>query len=117
MEERHSTEQDHSGKQDRSTQQNMTPGWMKDPLVKDIPEKKLQFLGRLFAEGHGKSQKEMMAFVVPMMKKAKQENLTLTPQEMNAAISAIKKHSSKEELEQIDKILEKNRQGGHPSQD
>ncbi|MGN0167184.1 MAG: hypothetical protein ACI4AB_04010 [Acetatifactor sp.] len=83
------------------------PAWMTDPLVKDIPEKKLRFLGQMFADGQGKNQKEMMAFLMPMMKKAKQENLTFTPQEMSAAIAAIKKHSSEEELKQIDKILEK----------
>lgn len=83
------------------------PAWMADPLVKDIPEKKLQFVEQLFAKGHGKSQKEIMAFALPMLKKAKAENLTFTPQEMNAAIAAIRKYSSKEELKQIDKILEK----------
>ena len=83
------------------------PAWMADPLVKEIPENKLKFLEQLFAEGHGKSQKEMMAFMMPMMKKAKQENLTFTPQEMSAAIAAIKKHSNEEELKQIDKILQK----------
>ena len=83
------------------------PQWMSDPLVKEIPEKKLEFLGEMFAEGHGKSQKEMMAFLMPMMKKARAENLTFTPQEMNAAIAAIKKHSSEEEFKQIDKILDK----------
>ena len=85
------------------------PVWMTDPLVKDIPEKKLQFVEQLFVQGHGKSQKEMMAYLMPMMKKAKEENLTFTPQEMNAAIAAIRKHSTKEELTQIDKILEKSR--------
>ncbi len=80
---------------------------MADELVKDIPEKKLEFLGQLFADGHGKSQKEMMAYLMPMMKKAKAEKLTFTPQEMNAAIAAIKKHSTEEELEQIDKLLKK----------
>ena len=74
------------------------PEWMSDPLVKDIPQKKLDFLGKMFDEGHGKSQK---------LKRAKQENLTFTPQEMNAAIAAIRKHSSAEELSKIDKILEK----------
>jgi len=83
------------------------PAWMSDPLVKDIPRKKLDFLGQMFTQGQGKSQKEMMMFMMPMMKKAKQENLTFTPQEMSAAIAAIKKHSSEEELKQIDKILEK----------
>lgn len=86
------------------------PAWMSDPLVKDIPSKKLEFLGQMFTEGHGKSQKEMMAFMMPMMKKAKQENLTFTPQEMSAAIAAIKKYSSEEELKQIDKILKKAKQ-------
>ncbi len=91
------------------------PAWMADPLVKDIPEQKLQFVEQLFAKGHGKSQKEMMAYLMPMMKKAKEENLTFTPQEMTAAIAAIRKHSSKEELTQIDKILEKSRAGDRPA--
>lgn len=83
------------------------PEWMSDPLVKDIPEKKLRFLGEMFTQGHGKNQKELMAFMMPMMKRAKKENLTFTPQEMNAAIAAIKMHSSDKELEKIDKLLEK----------
>lgn len=81
------------------------PAWMDDELVKDIPQRKLDFLGKLFAEGHGRNKKELMTYLMPMMQKAKQENLSFTPQEMNAAIAAIKKHSSEEELEQIDKIL------------
>ena len=43
------------------------PVWMTDPLVKDIPEKKLKFVEQLFAKGRGKSQKEMMAYLMPMM--------------------------------------------------
>lgn len=86
------------------------PAWMSDPLVENIPEKKLEFLGQMFTEGQGKSQKEMMAFMMPMMKKAKQENLTFTPQEMSAAIAAIRKYSSADELKQIDKILAKTKQ-------
>ena len=89
---------------------DVKPDWMSDPLVKDIPPKKLEFLGQMFNEGQGKSQKEMMAFMMPMMKKAKQENLTFTPQEMSAAIAAIKKYSSSDELKQIDKILAKTKQ-------
>ena len=86
------------------------PAWMQDDLVKDITQNKLDFLGKMFAEGHGKSQKEMMALLLPMMKKARQEKLTFTQQEMNAAIAAIKKHSTEAELEQINKILEKSRE-------
>lgn len=85
------------------------PAWMEDELVQNIPKEKLDFLGRLFVEGHGKSQKEMMAFLMPMMARAKKENLSFSPQEMNAAIAAIKKHSTQEELSQIDKILSKSK--------
>lgn len=87
--------------------QKNRPAWMQDDLVKNIPERKLTFLEKLFAEGHGKTQKEMMAFLIPMMKKAKQENLNLTKQEMDAAIAAVKKHSTEEELRQIDRVLKK----------
>lgn len=92
------------------------PAWMSDPLVKDIPGKKLEFLSRMFAEGQGKSQKEMMALMIPAMKKARQENLFFTPLEMGAAIAAIKKHSSAEELRQIDRILEKTKQAQKPQE-
>lgn len=83
-------------------------------MVSIIPEKKLQFLGQLFAQGHGKSQKEMMTLLMPLLKKAKQEGLTFSPQEMSAAIAAIKKHSSAEEQKQIDNILEKSRRVENP---
>ncbi len=83
------------------------PAWMDDELVKDIPAKKLVFLADMFKEGHGKSQKEMLAFLMPMMKKAKQEKLTFTSAEMSAAITAIKKYSTKEELSKINELLDK----------
>lgn len=91
------------------------PAWMDDELVRDISPRKLTFLENVFKEGHGKNQKEMLSYLMPMMKKAKQENLTFTPAEMNAAISAIKKHSSGEELTKINQLLEKahNKNGGN----
>ena len=86
-------------------QLNSSPAWMQDPLVKDIPADKLKFLSQLFVEGKGKSQKEMMAFFLPMMKKAKAENLSFTQSEITACIQAIKKHSTPEELNHIDKLM------------
>lgn len=89
------------------------PAWMDDELVKDIPQKKLDFAAMLFETGHGKSQKDMMRTVLPMMKKAKAENLTFNQNELNACIQAIKKHSTQEELAKMDEILSKKQ--GHPS--
>lgn len=88
---------------------SQTPLWMQDDLVKDIPTEKLEFLSTLFAKGHGKTQKEMMALLMPAMRKAKKEHLTFTQQEMQAAITAIKKYSSEAELQQIQNILEKSK--------
>ena len=90
-----------------SENETKRPQWMDDELVKGISQRKLDFLERMYHEGHGKNQKEMMSFLMPMMQKAKQEKVTFTPQEMNAAITAIKKHSSAEELKQIEGILKK----------
>ena len=85
------------------------PAWMDDPLVRDISPAKLKFLSELFVEGKGKSQKEMMSFVLPMMQRAKAANLTFTQAEISACIQAIKKHSSEEELSQIDALLKKSK--------
>lgn len=86
------------------------PQWMHDPLVKDISPEKLNFLEKMFHKSQGKSQKELMSSLIPLMKQAQQEHLTFTPAEMNAAISAVKKHSTPEELAKMDKILEKAKQ-------
>lgn len=51
----------------------------------------------------------MMALLMPAMRKAKLEHLTFTTQEMQAAITAIKKYSTESELRQIENILEKSR--------
>jgi len=83
------------------------PLWMEDELVKNISTAKLTFLEKMYQESHGKSKKDMMSFLMPMMKKAKEENLTFTPAEMNAAISAIKKYSTQEEIAKMDQLLEK----------
>lgn len=91
-------------------EQPNTPEWMDDPLVKDISPAKLTFLSKLFAEGKGKSQKEMMSFFLPMMQKAKAQNLTFTQAEISACIQAIKKYSSAEELSRIDSLLKKSKE-------
>ena len=91
---------------------NNKPAWMSDPLVKDIPKKKLDFLGQMFQQSQGKSQKELMASLIPMMNRARQENLSFTPQEMSAAIAAIRSNSNEEERKQIDNILEKTKNVG-----
>ncbi len=81
--------------------------WMNDPSVQHIPKEKLEFLGELASGGHGKSQKEMMPYILTVMKKAKAKNLTFTPLEIQTIIAAIRKYSSPEELAKMDEIMKK----------
>lgn len=83
------------------------PEWMNDPLVKDIEEKKLHFLSDLVLNGHGKSKKEMMTFMMQKMKQAKAEKINFSSAEVSAVITAIKNHSTPEELAQIENIMKK----------
>lgn len=81
--------------------------WMSDPSVAHIPKEKLEFLGELAAGGHGKSQKEMLPYIMSLMKKAKEKGLSFTPLEIQTIITAIKKYSSPEELAKMDEIMKK----------
>lgn len=83
------------------------PEWMNDPAVQKIPTAKLQFLEEIINLGKGKNQKELMKLYLPILKKAKQNNLTFTPEEVNVAISAIRSRSSAEEQEKIDQMINK----------
>lgn len=79
--------------------------WMEDELMKDIPKEKLEFLSKLFQGGRGKTQKELVKALLPILKEAKEKGLTFSPSEVSAAIAAIRKHSSEEENARIDQLL------------
>lgn len=94
------------------SESNTRPAWMEDELVQNIPAEKLDFMNKIFNDaslrkqklGSGNSQAEMLRMLMPFIKQVKAANLSFTPQELQAAIASIKKHSTAEELEQIDKI-------------
>ena len=88
------------------------PMWMNEEEVQKIPKEKLEFLQNLFIEGHGKSRKEIMSRLLPLLKEAKKKGLTLEPEEISAAVNALKKHSSPEEIDQLNRILSRNKTGG-----
>ena len=84
---------------------NNVPEWMEDPLVADIPKEKLEFLQTMFLAGQGKTQKEMMSSILPLLKQGQSKHLTLSPAEITAPIAAIRNHSSAAENQKIDSIL------------
>lgn len=87
--------------------QSETAKWMTDPSVKHIPKEKLEFLDQLASGGLGKSQKEMLPYIMTLMKNAKEKGLIFTATEIQTIIAAIKKYSSPEELARMDEIMKK----------
>ena len=81
--------------------------WMEDEAVSFIDKRKLEFIGSLFQSFQGKSKTEVSAGLMERLKYAKENGLTLTPAELSAAISAIRKHASDSEQEKIDSVLNK----------
>lgn len=80
------------------------PAWMSDEAVKNIPEEKLNFLFSIVSENKGKSQKEVMANLMLCLKMAKEKHITFTPDEIQKIITCVKKYSSKEELDLLNKL-------------
>lgn len=81
--------------------------WMEDDLVKDIAKEKLNMLSEMMTLSRGKNQQQLLASLVPFIKKAKQDGMTFTSEEIKACVAAIQKHSSPEENAKIDEMLKK----------
>ena len=83
------------------------PVWMQDEAVSNIPPEKLDFLKTLVEGGKGKSQKEMMLYMMQNMKTAKAKGITFTPSELSLLMDTVKKYSSPEELAKVNELLNK----------
>lgn len=81
------------------------PKWMSDPTISHIPQEKLDFLSEMFEKIKGKSKNELMPFLMAMHTKVK-GNVKFTAEEMQLVIAAIRRASSTEEQQQIDKVLD-----------
>lgn len=92
-------------------QESTQPKWMSDPLVSDIDKDKLDFLQSVVFETRGKSQKELIPFLMGIMKKGKAQNISFSDTEMSSIMSAIKQNSTPEELAQIDKFVTMHKNG------
>jgi len=88
-----------------------TPKWMLDPLVENIDHGKLDFLQSIVFETRGKSQKELIPFLMKIMKEGKTKNISFTDEEMSAIMTAIKKNSTPDELAQIEKFMAMHKKG------
>lgn len=81
------------------------PKWMTDPLVADIDYAKLEFLQSVVFETQGKSQKELLPLLMNVIKKGKMKQISFSDDEISAIVAAIKRNSTPQEAEQINKFM------------
>lgn len=78
--------------------------WMDDPALAGIDKNKMEFLASLFTQGAGLSQKEMVPFLMKLSKQSKEKNISFKKEEIQLMYSVLKKYSSTEELQKMEKF-------------
>jgi hypothetical protein len=94
--------------------ENKKPEWMDDPLLKDIDKCKLEFLQTMVFESSNLTQDAMLPFLLAVMKRGQKKKLTFSEAEMDAIITVLKKHSTPEELEKINMVMNIRKTGNVP---
>ncbi|MDR2888616.1 MAG: hypothetical protein LBV33_02115 [Lachnospiraceae bacterium] len=84
---------------------NNKPEWMNDPLVQNIAPEKLEFLQAMVFEGNKMSRDQMMPFLISLAKRGRDKSVTFTDTEMDTVITVLKKYSTPEELDKINKVM------------
>lgn len=83
----------------------MQTDWMKDESLKNIDPYKLEFLQALVFETGSLKKEQLLPFLMAVVKRGQEKNISFTDDEISAIITVIKKYASPEELAKIEKIL------------
>lgn len=88
----------------------MSGNWMDDPAVAQIDKAKLDFLQTLVFESQSLKKEQMMPFLMSIAKRGADQHISFSNEEIKTITDTIRKYSSSEELNKIDKLM-KLRQG------
>lgn len=88
----------------------MSGNWMDDPAVAQIDKAKLDFLQALVFESQSLKKEQMMPFLMSIAKRGADQHISFSNEEIKTITDTIRKYSSSEELNKIDKLM-KLRQG------
>ncbi len=83
----------------------MTNTWMNDPAIAHIDKSKLEFLQALVFESQSMSKEQMLPFLMAVAKRGQDHHITFSNEEIDTIIDTIKKYSTPEELDRINKML------------
>lgn len=82
----------------------MDTSWMNNPALKGIDPAKLQMLLSLSEQGQGKSQKELLPFLLAAASHSKQNGMGFTTQETDAIIEVMKIGKTPDEIRKIEQL-------------
>lgn len=80
--------------------------WVNDPSLRNIDKAKIEFLLLLLNQSGNLKQTDMMPFMLAITSKAKKKNISFSQDEITAVVEVVRKQSSPEELEKINKVLQ-----------
>ena len=82
----------------------MQNDWMNDESLKNIEPYKLQFLQALVFESSNLKKEQMLPFLMAVMKRGKEKNVSFSEDEISAIVAVLRKFATPEELSKIEKI-------------
>lgn len=83
----------------------MSGNWMNDPAVSHIDKSKLDFLQSLVFESQSLRKEQMMPFLMSIAKRGKDQHISFSNEEIETITATIRKYSTPEELDKIDKLM------------
>lgn len=81
----------------------MQNDWMNDESLKNIEPYKLQFLQALVFESSNLKKEQMLPFLMAVMKRGKEKNVSFSEDEISAIVAVLRKSATPEELSKIEK--------------
>lgn len=83
----------------------MQNDWMNDESLKNIEPYKLQFLQALVFESSNLKKEQMLPFLMAVMKRGKEKNVSFSEDEISAIVAVLRKSATPEEFSKIEKIM------------
>lgn len=78
--------------------------WMNNPALGGIDPAKLQMLASLAQQAQGKSQNELLPFLMSAVTQSRENKMSFDSAEMDAIISVMKIGKSPQDIQKIEKI-------------
>lgn len=83
----------------------MDANWMQDNELSNISKDKLMLINSFLTDTSRMSQKEMMIFIMNVVKKCKEQNIQFSKEEMEQIMTVVRKHATPDEIAKIDKVM------------